>query len=269
MPLRCRMTLRLGEGSQVMDFRTFLAAGLAVGLVTPAYAGTKAITASGYALPADKPVTLVLMRPDVEVGALAAGGLPQPNADWTKAARDNMANALVANQKARNAELKVLDEQSGDAAQLVADYEALHQAVAASILAHKYYGAKLPTKKDRFDWTLGPGTQRIGDLSGANYGLFLYTRDNFASASRKAMQVAGALGCIVGFCAIISGGQHVSYASLVELSSGRIVWFDVLRGSKGDVREKDGARGMVDAIMASMPTRPGEGPKPVVASVAK
>ena len=252
-----------------MLMKKMLAAVLAVALSCPANAGTKAVTAAGYALPKDKAVTIVLMRPDVEVGELAAGGLPQPNADWTKAARDNMAGAMTANQKARNIDLKFIDQQSTEGAQLVADYEALHQAVASSILVHKYYGAKLPTKKDRFDWTLGPGTQRIGDLSGANYALFLYTRDNFASASRKAMQVAGMLGCIVGFCVLVGGGQHVSYASLVELSSGNVVWFDVLRGSKGDVREKDGAQGMVDAIMASMPSRPGEAPKAIVPTAGK
>lgn len=231
-------------------------------LSAPVVAGTKAVTASGYALPKDKPVTIVLMRPDTDVGQLAAGGLPQPNADWTKAARENLQAALSANAIARHLELKPFDEQSGDGAQLVADYSALHQAVANAIIEHKYYGSKLPTKKDRFDWTMGPGAARIGELSGGNYALFLFTRDNFASASRKATQVAGMLGCIVGFCMIVPGGTHVAYASLVELSTGNVVWFNVLRGSKGDVREKDGAQGMVDAIMASMPTRPGEAPKP-------
>jgi len=222
-------------------------------------ARTKTITASGYGLPADKPVTIVLMRPDVDVGELQAGGLAEPNADWTEAARKHLAAALKSNQEARGIELKMLDDQSGDAAQLVADYEALHRAVADAIVTYKYYGAKLPTKKDRFDWTLGPGAARLGELSGANYGLFLFTRDNFASDARKAMQVAGALGCIVGFCVITTGGQHVAYASLVELSSGNVVWFNVLRGSDGDVREADGAQAMIDSIMASMPTKPGEG----------
>lgn len=233
-----------------------------VGLACPVWAGTKAVTASGYALPKDKPVTIVLMRPDTDVGELGAGGLPQPNADWTKAARINLAEALSANATAKKVELKVVDEQAGDGAQVVADYTTLHQAVANAIIEHKYYGSKLPTKKDRFDWTMGPGAQKLGDLSGGNYALFLFTRDNFASASRKATQVAGMLGCIVGFCMIVPGGTHVAYASLVELSTGNVVWFNVLRGSKGDVREKDGAQGMVDAIMASMPTRPGEAPKP-------
>jgi hypothetical protein len=228
----------------------------------PAVAGTKAVTASGYALPKDKPVTIVLMRPDTDVGELAAGGLPQPNADWTKAARANLAEALSTHAAAKKLDLRVIDEQTGDSAQVVADYTTLHQAVANAIIEHKYYGSKLPTKKDRFDWTMGPGAQKIGTLSGGNYALFLFTRDNFASASRKATQVAGMLGCIVGFCMIVPGGTHVAYASLVELSTGNVVWFNVLRGSKGDVREKDGAQGMVDAIMASMPTRPGEAPKP-------
>ncbi|MFZ4748079.1 MAG: hypothetical protein ACOYLK_14520 [Sphingomonas sp.] len=231
-------------------------------VAAPAIAGTKAVTAAGYALPKDKPVTIVLMRPDTDVGELAAGGVPQPNADWTKAARTNLAEALRAEAATKKLDLKVIDDQSGDAGQVVADYTALHQAIADAIIQHKYYGAKLPTKKDKFDWTMGPGAQKLGDLSGGNYALFLFTRDNFASASRKGMQVAGMLGCLVGFCVIVSGGQHVAYASLVELSSGNIVWFNILRGSKGDVREKDGASGMVTAIMASMPTRPGDAPKP-------
>ncbi len=244
----------------------FAALACATLFASPGIAGVKTMTASGYALPKDKPVTIVLMRPDTDVGELAAGGLPQPNADWTKAARANIADALRANGAAKKIEFKFIDEQSGDAAQLMADYTALHKSVADAIIVHKYYGSKLPTKKDKFDWTMGPGAQKLGDLSGGNYALFLYTRDNFASASRKGMQVAGMLGCIVGFCVIVTGGQHVAYASLVELSSGNVVWFNVLRGSKGDIREKDGAAGMVTAIMASMPTQPGEAPKAEVAA---
>ncbi len=249
-----------------MGGRVFTMVAGAALLASPALAGTKAVTASGYALPKDKPVTIVLMRPDTDVGELAAGGVPQPNADWTSAARANLAEALEADAKAKKLDLKVIAEQTGDSAQIVADYTALHQAIADAIIQHKYYGAKLPTKKDKFDWTMGPGAQKLADLSGGNYALFLFTRDNFASASRKSMQVAGMLGCLVGFCVIVGGGKHVAYASLVELSSGNIVWFNVLRGSKGDVREKDGATGMVTAIMASMPTQPGEAPKAEVAA---
>ncbi len=228
----------------------------------PALARTKDYALKGYTMPADKPVTVILMRPDVQVGELAAGGLPQPNADWTQAARDNLTKAIEANQRARNVNFTVLTPETPEAQLLVADYEGLHRAVASSIVEFAY-GSKLPTKKGKggkenyvFDWTLGPGTQKIGDLAGGNYALFVFARDNFASASRKAMQVMGALGCIIGACVIVTGGQHVAYASLVEVSTGNIVWFNILRGSDGDVRKPEGAQSMIDSIMSSMPTRP-------------
>lgn len=236
-----------------------------------AIAGTRDFTSFGYALPADKPVTIVLMRPDVQVGQLQVGGLVQPNADWTEAARNNLAVALAENQRRRGIGFKVMAEPGDEMRQYIADYEALHRTVISAAL-NNVYGAKLPTKKYRdgqklkagqhvWDWTLGPGTQKIGDLTGGTYGLFLFTRDNFSTDARKAMQVAGILGCVVGFCSIVTGGQHVGYVSLVELSSGNIVWFNILRGSKGDIRDPAGAQAMVDAIMSSMPTKPGEGRK--------
>lgn len=222
-----------------------------------ALAGTKSIKVPDYTLPADKPVSIVVIAPDVQVGTLTTGGMAEPNADWTNASRANIFKALEEHQKGLGSEVRLLGDQDGEAAELVADYNALHRAVADAILLHKFLGAKLPTKKDRFDWSLGDGTGKLAELSGNNYALFLYARDNFASDGRKAMQAAGLLGCLVGFCVIASGGQHVAYASLVELSSGNVVWFNVLRGSEGDVREPAGAKAMVEALMLSLPTKPG------------
>lgn len=298
-----------------------------------AIAGTRDFSLQGYALPADKPVTIVLMRPDVTVGELAAGGMPQPNADWTSAAREQITQALRQELAARNISFTLMEEQvpaylasqqatakaacietaraaaakaaadaaaaasvqpavapaalapvpapavsaeptaealaacdsapavgAIDAEARVADYNALHSAVVQAILAHQYGlgGGKLPTKKDNFAYTLGPDTAQLGQVSGGNYGLFVMTVDQFASDSRKAMQVMGALGCIIGACVIVGGGIHVAYVSLVDLDTGNIVWFNLLRGSQGDVREPEGARGMVSAILANMPSRPGE-----------
>ena len=235
---------------------------------TAAVARSKQLTAAGYQLPADKPVTIVLMRPDVEVGQLQAGGAVEPNADWTKAARDNLFTAMQAHSKALGVQMTSMGDVDGEPGKLVADYEALHRAVADAILTHKIGGAKLPTKKDRFDWTLGTGANQLAQATGANYALFFVGRDSFASGGRKAMQVAGALGCLVGFCMITTGGRHIYYASLVELSTGNVVWFNVQRGSKGDIREVDGARDMVDAVLASLPTKPGQGPVQTAAAAA-
>lgn len=314
-----------------------MAMALSASLVpTMAQAATKDFSVQGYALPADKPVTVVMMRPSVDVGELQAGGLAQPNADWTNQARANVEKALREQLKGRNIQFVAMEDQlasiqkqraelearcaaataareaafanqaqaqaaaaaapvaepSGAAAapnpatatapivvdappipeecgalakavnhdELMAQYNSLHKAVIDAILVHQYGmgDGKLPTKKDAFSYTLGPGTAELGKVANANYGIFVMTYDQFASASRKAMQVVGALGCLFGVCAIIGGGVHVGYISMVELDTGNIVWFNLLRGSKGDVREEEGAKGMVAAITLGMPTRPGE-----------
>lgn len=238
----------------------FAASVVSLAASSPAFAGSKDYAMKGYSMPADKPVTVILMRPDVQVSELAAGGLPTPNADWTKAAREHLAKALEANQKGKGVDFKIVEPNTPEGEQLVADYEKLHRAVADSIVEFAY-GSKLPTKKGTgkdnytFDWTLGSGTQQLGTLAGGNYALFFYTLDAFSSASRKAMQAAGMLGCLVGFCMIVRGGVHISYASLVEVSTGNIVWFNIQRGSKGDVREAEGANDLVTAVLASMPTK--------------
>lgn len=240
-----------------------------------AHAAAKDYALQGYALPADKPVTIVLMRPDVSVGELQGGGLPQPNADWTDQARREIAKAFEQELSGRKVQFWTMEDKLSASpagaelapgaalpADTVEQYRGLHAAVIDSILAHQYNtpgrGGKLPTKVNNFSYTMGPGTAELGKISGANYGLFVMTYDQFASDSRKAMQVAGALGCLVGFCMIISGGIHVSYVSLVELDTGNIVWFNLQRGSKGDVRAEKGARDMAKAILTRMPSRPGE-----------
>lgn len=255
-----------------------LACALAAQALYPvaARAGAQDFAIQGYALPPDKPVTIVLMRPDVSVGELQGGGLPQPNADWTDQARREITKALEHELAGRQVVFSTMEDRLASAAQAdpaaapaaalpadtVEQYRGLHAAVIDSIMAHQYNtpgrGGKLPTKTNNFSYTMGPGAAELGRISGANYGLFVMTYDQFASDSRKAMQVAGALGCLVGFCMIVSGGIHVSYVSLVELETGNVVWFNLQRGSKGDVRKEEGAQDMAKAILARMPSRPGE-----------
>ncbi len=225
---------------------------------SPAYAGSKDLAPSGFAMPTDKPVTIIVMRPDVRVGQLEVGGVVTPKADWTDDARKFLDAAMQGSTRMKTATIVPFDMDASGTAKLASEYENLHRAVASSILEHKYFGAKLPTKKDSFDWSLGSGMAPLGTATGSNYALFLYTEDSFSSDARKATQVVGALGCLVGFCVIRGGGIHRYYASMVELETGNIVWFNVLRGSEGDIREDAGAKSTVDALLATMPVKPGQ-----------
>ena len=107
----------------------------------------------------------------------------------------------------------------------------------------------LPTKRGKgLDWTLGEDAVSLGRRTGYDYALFLYAEDSFASTGRVALQVLGVAGCFVGFCAPnVGGGGQFAYATLVDLRTGEVVWFNVLQtGSQiagikfGDIRTPRG-----------------------------
>jgi hypothetical protein len=206
---------------------------------------------------------LLVMRPDVTVNWLTAGGLPEPRADWTEQARANIINALRAQQAQRGGKAQVLsrrNELQGVSADTVADLERLHSAVGNSIALHKYMGAYLPTKRGKgIEYTLGSDAVEVGRKTGYEYALFLYAQDNIASSGRTALQVLGIAGCAIGFCSPSGGSSQMAYASLVDLRTGEVVWFNVLQtGSQlpgvkfGDIRTPQGAAQMVDRLLDRM-----------------
>jgi hypothetical protein len=203
--------------------------------------------------PADGPYKLILMKPDIEVSLLTAGGLTEPNKEWTESARTGVFNALESNTSGRGGTLIKFSEVSNtaDQVQLNNDLQNLYRAVANSIYVHKYAGVTLPTKKDSFDWTLGPQAQQLGAQANADYALFVYGRDSFSSAGRKAMQFFMAAAGIG-----IQGGTQFGYASLVNLKTGEVVWFNTLVSTVGDIRTVDGSASMVTSLLKTMPLGP-------------
>lgn len=222
-------------------------------LVVTACTNTKQFADVGFQPPKGD-YSLIVMRPDVSVGLLTAGGAVEPREDWTDQARASLLGALKAQQAGRGGRTKVAETrgEAGDPA-AVADLERLHDAVGRSIQLHKYTGlADLPTKKDRFDWTLGEQAVRFGAMSGYDYALFLHAEDSFASSGRAALQVVGMLGCIVGACIAVGGGQRIAFASLVDLKTGKLVWYNVLASSVGDIRTAEGAAATIDKLLERM-----------------
>lgn len=199
--------------------------------------------------------SLIVMRPDVTVGSVTVGGLVEPRAEWTEAARANLIAAMKAQQAGRGGRTTVLETRAaaGANAELVADLERLHNAVGASIQLHKYSGQDLPTKRRQgIDWTLGQDAVRFGRATGHDYALFMYAEDSFASTGRVLLGVLGTAGCFIGFCAPMAGGRQLAYASLVDLKSGDVVWFNVLQSQLGDIRTQAGAEQMVERLLGRM-----------------
>jgi hypothetical protein len=197
---------------------------------------------------------LIVMQPDISVGVLTAGGAVEPHEAWTNQARDNVLKALVRQQADRGGQTKVAatrEESGGDLA-MVADLYWLHTAVGNSIKLHKYAGLLLPTKKNRFDWTLGSQAVAFGQATQYDYALFLHAQDSFSSGGRVALQAAGLLTCLVGVCVMPAGGQQIAFASLVDLKTGQVVWYNMLASSVGDIRSREGAETMVTRLLDKM-----------------
>jgi hypothetical protein len=207
---------------------------------------------------------LLVLRPDVTVGSLTTGGMVEPRAEWTDEARANIIAALKAQQESRGGNVTVIEHRNalpGVPEQELADVERLNFVVDESIVEHKYLGDYLPTKRGRgLDWTLGADAVKLGQQSGYDYGLFLHAEDQVASGARIALGLVGLAGCIVGFCAPnIGGAEQLDYASLVDLKTGQVVWFNVVDAASqvpgikfGDLRTPAGAAQMVERLLGRM-----------------
>jgi hypothetical protein len=186
---------------------------------------------------------VLLLDPDVELSELTVGGITEARADWTQTGR-----GLVRSHVGAAFGKKGIETSQAEAftdpreAQLMK----LHGAIGNAMMVNEL--AALPTKKGTFDWTLGPGVNVLRDRYKSDYALFIHVRDSYTSAGRAAMMVGAAL---LGVA--VQGGQQVGFASLVDLRTGRIVWFNRLTSSGGDLKTDKGAINAVNHLLDGMP----------------
>jgi hypothetical protein len=207
-------------------------------------------TAGGFT-PTTPTAQVLLIPPDIELYEITAGGLAEPKANWTKAASGHVFDALNQFLRQREDTLVVYRPPSNDPENMRA-YEQLlklHAAVGQTILIHKYNSLySLPTKAETFDWSLGDSVDPLYESYNAEYALFIFLRDSYASGERIAVIVAAAL-----LGAGVSGGNQVGFATLVDLSSGDIVWFNLLFRQAGDLRTPAAAQEAVTQLLKGIP----------------
>jgi hypothetical protein len=207
--------------------------------------------AQGVSLPASGEFKVLLMPPDIECSELTAGGLLEPKADWTADARRNVQAALDELFATRHTDLveyeagSLSPEQRRQMDRIIK----LHDAVGGAILT----ADALPTKRDRFEWSLGPGVRMLKEDFEADYALFVIIRDSYASAGRKAMIAASIIGAMGGIMAPVEGGRRFGIASLVDLETGEVVWFNRLLSETGDIRAREPAADAVRDLMTGCP----------------
>ena len=192
---------------------------------------------------------VVLIEPDIELAEVGAGGMPEPRKEWTSSARllyPQAAREALARRGIGMAPDFMLPADAGPDNRL-RQLTLLSEAVSMSILQYsRSVGpGTLRNKHGKFDWSLGPGVAELRKATGADYGLFTYIRDTYASGGRQAMRIAGLL--LLG--GDIGGGMQVGVASLVDLRTGQVVWHNLLVDQAGDLRNLAGARETADDLL--------------------
>jgi hypothetical protein len=188
---------------------------------------------------------------EVELFELTAGGVPEPKAEWTSGARTLLSAELRQAMQTHNVaavdydDTAVTPERRDHFTQLIK----LHNLVGGSMRIEQYRPDVIPpTRKSQGPWTLGPEVRDLKDQYGASYALFTHVSDSYSSTGRVIAQILAA-GVGIG----LHGGVQVGFASLVDLDTGDLVWFNALGRATGDVRNADGARETVAALLTDFP----------------
>ncbi len=190
---------------------------------------------------------VVVMPADVELFSISIGGVQEPRADWTEQAQKNLVKGLLDQGTFWARHVSPLKAELQDP---MAELNSLHGAVAQSIFLHHIQGvSKLPTKNGELRWSMGESVNALREQTQADFALFVWIRDSYASPERKAAMVVAMALVGVG----LSGGQQVGYASLVNLRDGQVVWFNGVSRSSGDLREAQSAEETVQSLMKNFP----------------
>jgi len=224
--------------------RVLAVATVVLALLPPLAAAQSRNLAPGF-LQLPKDAAVAVMPVDMELFSISAGGVLEPKADWTEAAAKHFKAAVLAANQGFGLRSVELAEKDADE---VAEVNTLHAAVAQAIAMHHFGPLALPTKDGKLDWSLGEAVRPVKAATGARYALFSWVRDSYASSERKAMMIGLA---ILGVG--ITGGAQVGYASLVDLDTGQVVWFNRLTRMSGDLREPEPAAETVKALLAEFP----------------
>ena len=210
-----------------------------------AFGGEKQLAPGFSALP--KGATVVVMPGRIELFSMGTDGALEPRTDWTGLARGNFSAALQADPHLASVPRASLP---GDDSKPLEDVLALHEAVARSISEYHFGSTSLPTKDGKLDWSLGDSVVPIRKLSGADYALFYGIRDSYATTGRKVL--ATAVTVLIGFD-VVGAGRQTGYASLVDLRTGRVVWFNRLDRSTGDLRDPEAAAETLGTLFDGFP----------------
>jgi hypothetical protein len=230
--------------------RPFLSGGLAL-LLFAAFACAPRNTHPDIDVRARSVRTIGVLRPQVEIYQMSAGGQVQMIEDWAAQGRNNVLAAVVQALGSRRAKLAVVELDAATADELE-EVLPLYQAVGDSIARRTGPGSPpFDRRPKRFEYSVG-SLDRIAERHGVDALLVLTGYDEISTYGRRALI---AIGKITG---ILFGRPPATGATVLTIGlldrDGTVLWFGALEDRGGyDLRRRGSAGEAVRKVLETFP----------------
>ena len=208
----------------------------------------RAHTAAGERVPKLKTVVAPL---DAELSELTAGGLLEPHENWTNLAVANLSEALTAETGWTTA-TSLSPEQQMLVRSETEDVQALIRAITLNHIVSLFpVRGPFAIPEGTITYNTGP-LKEHASAYGEGAVLFVFVRNSYATAGRKALLALSLVGAgLTGVAIVPPMGTDVISAALVQ-TDGTILWFNY-HAAGADPRTPEGARELARQILNGLP----------------
>ena len=236
-------------------------AGIALALVVTAGCAGPVKNASVHQSIAGKsehpmPRKMLLLPADIRVHEVSAGGIVEKVDDWTDQANGHAAKAIRQIGASGNLfQVKEMPALAPEDKAALEQHVALYELVAVSAdFSRSGPFAPWRERARNFDYTLGPGLQKLAESGDIDAAVVVIGSDYISSAGRKAQMALGVLAAaLLGAAVIPQGGISYVSVGVVDLRSGDLLWFSTNRGPQNDLREESNVQNTLARLFKEYP----------------
>lgn len=200
---------------------------------------------------------VAVVDPDMKIFRFTAGGVDQYQDDWSIRANEFMKEELIRELDTFDTiEFVHIDKNLLNDVNkgFIDQQKAVYFMVAYSVAAHLYEPATLfKHKKVNFDYTLGSELADFKHIEDVEAILFINGRNYIWTAGRSSLALlSGAVTLFTGVYIPVPAGKEMLTASLVDVESGDILWFNYL-AMPGDMRKHKTDRRLIKKLFRDFP----------------
>jgi len=194
-----------------------------------------------------------LIKPDVEISEVSAGGVKEIRDDWCAEGLENVVNSLQKTLAQKKVDYKRIFVDS-DFKKEIEDIRTLYRAVSLSIRLHAIGSGPhvFPEKAKSFDYSIG-SIDPIVDRYDCDALIVVYGTDEISTGGRKALMALSTIAsAFTGVVIVPRGGMATVNFALID-SSGNILWYNSRSEGGYDLRNQESAQKLIDNVVAEYP----------------